>query len=53
MKRILKARKLLVEPHVDYAFVAEFCGFASRTYFITTFKRATGMTPNEYRRRMK
>jgi AraC family transcriptional regulator len=50
MKRINRARKLLVEPRADYAFIAMLCGFASWAHFISTFKRATGTTPHEYRR---
>jgi AraC-like DNA-binding protein len=51
-KRIGKARKLLADPRIDYMFVAELCGFASWSHFISTFKRAMSLTPHEYRQQI-
>ena len=29
--------------------ISELCGFNSSTYFVTTFKKFTSLTPKEYR----
>jgi AraC family transcriptional regulator len=52
LKRIRKARQLMADSRVDYAFVALLCGFASWSHLTTTFKRVMGLTPHEYRRQM-
>jgi AraC-like DNA-binding protein len=48
--RIGHARRLLAHENLVLARVAELCGFASAAYFIRAFKRATGTTPESYRR---
>ena len=47
--RLEEAKKLLAEHH-DWSSetIAEKCGFSSRSYFQTIFKKQTGMTPAQY-----
>ena len=50
--RIEEAKRQLVE-HPDWSndTIAERCGFSTRNYFQTTFKRYTGVTPQEFQSR--
>lgn len=41
-------RQLVLHPEWSNDTIAEHCGFTSRTYFQTTFKRITGVTPQEF-----
>ena len=41
-------RQLALHPEWNNDTIAEHCGFTSRTYFQTTFKRITGVTPQEF-----
>ena len=41
-------RQLVLHPEWNNDTIAEHCGFTSRTYFQTTFKRITGVTPQEF-----
>jgi AraC-like DNA-binding protein len=50
--RMEKARQLLETNHDKIAVVAEQCGYANSLIFIRAFKRITGTTPGEYRRRL-
>ena len=47
--RIEEAKQML-KLHPDWSndVVAEHCGFSTRNYFQTVFRRATGMTPAQY-----
>jgi len=47
--RLEEAKKLLDE-HADWSndTIAERCGFSSRSYFQTVFKKSTGLSPSEY-----
>ena len=48
--RLERSKQMLVDKEqLPLGTIAEACGFGSSTYFHTTFKRSTGMTPNEYR----
>lgn len=48
--RIDRARQLLTEqPQLNISDVAGLCGFSDYNYFITTFKRLTGLSPKRYR----
>ncbi len=47
--RIGKACELLKESSLSVADIAEGCGFQTAKYFITAFKRSTGMTPKAWR----
>lgn len=48
-KRIAQAKELLANSDVDINEVALRSGFSSSSYFITYFRKVTGMTPKEYR----
>lgn len=48
--RIEKAKKLLREqPDLTILEIAEQCGFSDYNYFITVFRKMTGMPPGKYR----
>lgn len=49
--RFERARELLLDPSLKVADVAEAVGFGDVNYFSIAFKRHTGLTPSEYRRR--
>lgn len=50
--RLEKAKEeLLRGKSLPLGVIAERCGFGSNTYFHTSFKKETGMTPSEYRHR--
>jgi len=49
IERLKKSRKLLSEMNYNVNEVAELTGFKSTSYYITSFKRHFGQTPNEYR----
>jgi AraC-like DNA-binding protein len=47
--RVARAKELLAHAPIPLAEVARQCGFGSDRYLSTVFRRATGMTPGEYR----
>lgn len=49
--RIEEAKLLLVKPHVPMKQVAERAGFSHPTSFARAFRRATGLSPREFRQR--
>lgn len=49
-RRVERARELLCGTHLSVNEISSIVGFQSNTYFITIFKKSTGMTPNSYRR---
>ena len=49
--RISEAIRMLQEPHVNFTQIALETGFYSSQHFSTTFKKLTGYTPGEFRRR--
>jgi AraC-like DNA-binding protein len=52
--RIEEAKKLLkAHPEWSNDIIAENCGFTTRNYFQTVFKKSTGMTPAEYQAKEK
>jgi len=51
--RIEKARSYLGFTNLNACEVAKNCGFENNNYFWRTFKKQTGMTPGEYRKRYK
>lgn len=51
--RLEEAKRLLVaRPEATIEYIAEECGFASRSYFQNLFKAETGFTPREWRLKM-
>lgn len=49
--RIKRARKLLRSTSLPIAEIARACGYASAQYFNAAFKKQTGSTPSEWRKR--
>ena len=48
-RRISHAKRLLRETDLPLTEVCERVGYAYNTYFFNVFKKATGLSPNEYR----
>ncbi|TXK85037.1 AraC family transcriptional regulator [Paenibacillus sp. N3.4] len=48
-ERLEQAKKLLVSTDLPVLNIAERSGFQSKTTFFTSFKKYTGLTPNQYR----
>lgn len=48
--RVEKAKLLLLHPHHRVSQVAEMVGYRDEKYFSKVFKKATGLSPNEYRK---
>lgn len=51
--RIAAAQNRLVAEESAIGQIAEQCGFSGISYFSQSFKKHTGMTPLQYRRRMR
>ncbi len=49
--RIGAAQKLLLSTSLSVNEVGQRCGFYSNKYFLQIFKKATGMTPSQYRQK--
>lgn len=49
LKRIEKAKQLLEASEKNIYSIAEECGFKDANYFIRTFKKLEGITPNKYK----
>lgn len=49
MRRVEKARKLLLDPALRVNEIADACGFGSLPYFIRAFRRHQGCSPSQYR----
>lgn len=50
LQRIERAKRLLGDRNLTLTDIAYACGYASSAHFSTSFGRATGTTPSEYRR---
>ncbi|WP_309495902.1 AraC family transcriptional regulator [Mechercharimyces sp. CAU 1602] len=50
-RRIEKAKELLTHTDLSVTDIGLEVGYTHTSYFITTFKRATGLTPTFYRKR--
>ena len=48
--RIEQAKKLLLETEADMELIAQQTGFSGSSYFIRVFRKATGVTPGQYRK---
>ncbi|MBU7592664.1 AraC family transcriptional regulator [Metabacillus halosaccharovorans] len=53
MKKILKAKQLLLKTEENVSSIADQCGFESMPYFHRTFKKMMDMTPSQYRNSTK
>lgn len=51
--RITKAKAYMESTNLNGHEIAKRCGFENNNYFWKTFKKITGMTPGEYRKRYK
>jgi LacI family transcriptional regulator len=51
--RIDKARQLLAETDLPMQQIAEACGFATYNYLTHVFKKTTGTTPSDYRKKLR
>lgn len=49
--RITAAKQLLTTSRKNIAEIAVLCGYESEIYFMQQFKKETGMTPSQYRRK--
>ncbi len=49
--RIGRATQLLADSEFSLLEIAQQCGFSSQSYFGAVFKKETGLTPKEFRRR--
>lgn len=49
--RVVHAKKLLKEGQLNISEISEKCGFSSVSYFCQIFKRLTGVTAKEYKKR--
>lgn len=47
--RIEKVKELLQQTDMSVAEIAQQAGFQTKSHFFTAFKKATGMTPAQYR----
>ena len=47
-----RARVLLAQPEISISRVGEMVGFVTPSHFTRIFRKVTGVTPTEYRRRL-
>lgn len=52
-QRVRIVCELLISTHTAVTAIAEESGFQTKSHFYTAFKKATGMTPNQYRQYIK
>ncbi len=52
-RRINVAKEILCHTQINMADIAEKCGFESQQYFSHVFKKATGETPSQYRKKLQ
>lgn len=53
VKKLSKAKKMLIESDMTISFIAQECGFSSSAYFSEIFKKNEYVTPTEYRNLLK
>ena len=51
--RVKNAKNMLESGYLSVSEIAEQCGFSSASYFIQTFNRLVGESPDRYRKRVK
>lgn len=52
-QRLALARQQLADSGQSISSIAQNCGFGSSSHFCTAFRRREGISPNEYRKRMR
>lgn len=52
-ERVLAAKELLASPDLPIAQIAVSTGFSTHAHFSARFRESTGMTPAQYRRRLR
>ena len=52
-KRISKAKELLKKTNLHLLDISEACGFENQSYFSKVFRRGSGMSPQEYRKKIR
>jgi transcriptional regulator GlxA family with amidase domain len=52
LKRLERAKELLVDERLTIEAVADRCGFSQPAFFRTIFARETGLTPAQFRKRL-
>ena len=50
-QRLLRAKRLLKDETVKLNAIAKACGFCNASYFTNTFRRETGLSPKNWRKR--
>lgn len=50
-RRLQRAKALLANSYFSSAIISDQCGFSEPNYFFRVFKKKTGMTPGEYRKK--
>lgn len=50
-KRISVSKKILEFTNISIEELSEKCGFSSQSYFTRTFKKKTGLSPTQYRKK--
>lgn len=51
LRKIDKAKKLLMDDSLRIGYISDYIGFRSMQYFCSVFKKETGISPLEYRNR--
>ena len=49
-RQVCHAKRLLARSHLSTTRIAYLCGFGTRRTFYRSFKRGTGMSPDQYRK---
>ena len=50
-RRVAEAKRLLSRTSLSLSEIASRCGYCHASFFIRSFKKATGLTPNAWRKR--
>ena len=50
-QRLRRAKRLLKDESVRMNVIAKACGFCNASYFTNTFRRETGLSPKNWRKR--
>ncbi|WP_228928476.1 helix-turn-helix domain-containing protein [Leuconostoc pseudomesenteroides] len=48
--KVETAKELLIASNLSLLEIAELLSFSTATYFVKTFKKVTGVTPNHFRK---